>query len=542
MSFDNPRLLGFLFLLIPFALVMIIHYRKRRKGAELFASPEAEGDKLAREFRFRMIYGDFFFLVFLACLVFALAGPRWGVRIIADYRRGVDVILALDISRSMQVPDAGGDSRLESSASRLESSASRLEAGLRIARDLASSLGDIRMGAAVGRGRGVPAVPLTYDVEAVLNFLDSLDGFSLTGTGTNLESLVDAAAGAFREDSPGRRGIILFSDGEALSGSLETALNRARNKGITVSAVGLGSDEGGPVPVEKSPGAPDGRLLSENGEPVISRRRSELLKSAAEKSGGLYIDGGRGDAALIAADYIRSLSAESGLRGHRRESSPRWRLFVVAALVSLGLSRFLSFGRRKKKKVLQAVCAVFFLGTSCSKIEGKLYVMEGNFFNSRGMFTEAIGSYLKALDYPEAAPYGEYGLGSVYFALEEGKAALERYKAAEEELRGNSHNELLYRIRYNTGIIHFEEGDFTGAAEAFRNALEIDSGRIEAKRNLELSLLTLSRNSSSQASSLGPGREGGETETSALFEYLRKKEQQQWKSRESETAPAGMDY
>ncbi|MDR1862388.1 MAG: VWA domain-containing protein, partial [Treponema sp.] len=390
----------------------------------------------------------------------------------------------------------------------------------------------------------VLAVPLTYDSESVLNFLDSLGDFSVTGTGTNLESLVDAAAAAFRDDSPSRREIILFSDGEALSGSLEGAANRARSRGVTLSAVGLGSDEGGQVPA--GPGAPDGFLLSE-GVPVISARRSDLLKRAAEKSGGFYADGNRDEAAQRAADYIRSLSAESALIGHRRESRPRWRLFVLLALASFGLSRLLSFSRRKAKTALILGCVFSLLGSSCSGIQGKLYVMEGNFFNSRGMYTQAIDSYLKALDYPGAAPYGEYGLGSAYSALEEGKAALERYGKAAKELgdQRDNHHELLYRIHYNSGIIHFEEGDYGKAAKAFKKALEIDGGRIEAKRNLELSLLTLSRNAGPQAAAPSANAgEGGEAGTSALFEYLRKKEQEQWKSREwqAEPGPAGPDY
>jgi Ca-activated chloride channel family protein len=548
MSFDNPRLLWFLPLLIPFCLVMLFRYRKHRQGSGLFvsagasAASDAEREKLLREFRFRMIGGDFFFLVFLFSLVFALAGPRWGVRLVTDYRRGVDVILALDLSRSMQVRDAGGGGEN-----------SRLDRGIEIARDLVSSLGDdgVRIGAAVGKGRGVVAVPLTYDFEAVLNFLDSLDGFSITGTGTNLESLIDAASGAFRDDAPGRREIILFSDGEALSGAAEAALNRARDQGAALSAVGLGSGEGGPVPVEPGPLAPAGVLLAD-GVPVISVRRGNFLERAAEKSGGLYVDGNRDDAAREAASYIRSLSADSVLTGRRREAMPRWRFFVLLALASLGFSRFLSFGRRKSAKALLPVLACIFplLGSSCSGVQGKLYLMEGNFYNSRGMYTEAIASYLKALDYPDAAPYGEYGLGAAYFALEEGEGALERYRQAEkklENLKKDNHRELRYRIHYNSGIILFEEGDYDEAAAAFKDALKIDGGRVEAKRNLELSLLfSLSQDSprtGSANSGTGGGR-GDDAGTSTLFEYLRRKEQDQWKSREwqADSGPAGPDY
>jgi Ca-activated chloride channel family protein len=304
------------------------------------------------------------------------------------------------------------------------------------------------------------------------------------------------------------------------------------------------------VPVEPGPLAPDGVLL-EDGVPVVSVRRGDFLEKAAKKSGGLYVDGSQDGAARAVAAYIRSLSAEPGLIGRRREAMPRWRLFVLIALASLGFSRLLSLSRKKSARALLSVLACVFplLGSSCSGVQGKLYLMEGNFYNSRGMYTEAVASYLKALDYPDAAPYGEYGLGSAYFALEEGKAALERYREAEKELENltkGHHRELLYRIHYNSGIILFEGGDYDEAAAAFKDALKVNGGRVEAKRNLELSLLfSLSQGSPrTGAANSGAGEEGGGAGTSTLFEYLRRKEQDQWKSREwqADSGPGGPDY
>jgi Ca-activated chloride channel family protein len=180
---------------------------------------------------------------------------------------------------------------------------------------------------------------------------------------------------------------------------------------------------------------------------------------------------------------------------------------------------------------------------ACSRISGKLLIIEGNFFYAQGLYTEAIASYLEALRYPEAVPYGEYGLGSVYLSLNEGKAAGRRFAAAEGALRAlprEDHRELAYRIYYNDGIIRFEEKDYAGAAEQFRNALEIDGSRIEAKRNLELSLLSLP----SAASAAVPEDAPVWGETEALFDYIREKERSQWKSREwtENDEAGGPDY
>jgi len=555
LSFDYPLILGLLLLPAISIPVTIIRYRKTREGTVLFAAavPTDERQPLIRELRLRMIFSNIFFLFFAGFLIFALAGPRWGWRVVADYRRGVDIIFAFDLSRSMNVEDSPS----YQNRSDVSINISRFERGMEIARDLATTLGDVRLGAAIGKGRGVMAVPLTYDSDTILTFLYSLDPQIITGRGTNLESLLSAASASFQDAIPSRRAIILFSDGENLSGSFQAAVEQLRRAGIYLIPVALGSDQGGPVPAEKGQDA--AVLMTEDGIPVISVRQAALLRGGAERSGGIYVDGGRNDAAPVLINYINSLSADSRLSGHRREANPRWRIFVLAAIACLGGARIMGFGRRYAAKgqagringsfLLVLICLGLF--NSCVKSQGKLLIMEGNFFNTRGFYLEAISSYLKAMQYEEAAPYAEFGLGSAYFALEEGAAALERYKDAEKnllELKQENHQELKYRIYYNTGIIHFENGTYDEAARAFRNALKVDSSRIEAKRNLELSLLTIKRNSSPQELSserkAENGREGTSGSSSILFEYLRQKEQEQWKSREwtSESEPSGPDY
>jgi Ca-activated chloride channel family protein len=190
---------------------------------------------------------------------------------------------------------------------------------------------------------------------------------------------------------------------------------------------------------------------------------------------------------------------------------------------------------------------LFLFITSCSQIPGKLMLLRGNFFNAQGMYTEAILAYLEALTFSETAPYAEYSLGSVYLSLDEGAAALQHFAAAEEALTRvlrEDHRELIYRIYYNRGVVRFHAGDFASAADQFRTALETDGSRIEAKRNLELSLLSLSHQDSGAAASLSLNSQDEQRGPRVLFDYIRRKEQDQWKSREwaGDTGPAGPDY
>jgi Ca-activated chloride channel family protein len=533
LSFESPR---FLLALLIFAPLIPLGIFRRRALKARFPG----GKSLGR----RVVLSDLFFGLFLASLILALAGPRWGSRTVAEYYRGLDVVFALDLSRSMEIRDvpASGGGEL-----------SRLDRGLELVRD-AAALPGCRFAAALGKGRGLLAAPLTGDTETLRALLDGLGGPSLTGRGTNLEALIDAAASAFETPFPARRLIVLVSDGEALSGSLRAALDRLRDGDIILTALGLGSDEGSPVPAEAGAGeagageagaeteaAAGAAAKAETGEPpLLSRRRAGTLRQAAELTGGIYIDGNGSRAADLLGEHLRALGPETRAPGSRREPKPRQRLFVIAALLAFGASKLCMVSRRRRG--LAAVLLA--LLCSCSPAPGKLLIIEGNFLYARTRYDEAAAAYLRAPDKGEAAPYAAYGLGTVYISQGEGEAALERYAAAEKHLEAlpeGEHRELRFRIPYNRGQVHFDAGDYGAAAAAFRAALEIDGRRIEAKRNLELSLLSLARKQeeAGRRRDESPGEAGA-----ALFNYLRMKERNQWKSREwaEEESPPGPDY
>jgi Ca-activated chloride channel family protein len=321
-------------MLVPAAFLAFFHYRKRRTVLGFLDGTTGGG--LVSMLRFRYLISSAAFHLFLAALIIALAQPRGGSRLVSETRRGVDVVFAIDLSRSMDIRDivSGGPSRL--------GQASSLAVEL-INNPWFTRSPAFRFGAVIGKGRGALALPLTGDTEAILGFLSSLSSAAITGRGTNLESLVDAAKTAFQDAFPSRREIVLLSDGESLTGSLEDALDRAVAAGITLIAVGLGSAEGGAVPLG------DETLPGEDGRPVISVARSDTLRAAAERTGGIYVDGNRSNAAAILADYLASqASPGSGntgatVKGFRRETRPLAYIFVIAALVFMGISKMAEY-------------------------------------------------------------------------------------------------------------------------------------------------------------------------------------------------------
>jgi Ca-activated chloride channel family protein len=331
-GFEESRFLGGLALLVP---LIILYLPRFYKNKGIFSIPAASPGQ-NRVLRVRYFLSHAFFLLFLACLLFALAGPGWGTRTVTEYRRGSDLVFAVDLSRSMEIRDGP--------ASAGAADPSRLERALGAARDLVRYLeknlpGENRFALAMGKGRGILALPLSYDTEAVLALLEGLEDIPVSGWGTNLESLMDTASGAFQDTLPSRRLIILLSDGENLSGSLSAALERAAAGGVSVAVLGMGTDTGAPVPPDPAQaGAGQGIPLDGGALSPVSFRRTSVLQNAAEYTGGLYLDGNGEEAVRLMGEYIRSLSSETGEGIFRRERRPRWRLFVLGGLACLGLS------------------------------------------------------------------------------------------------------------------------------------------------------------------------------------------------------------
>ncbi|MDR3276003.1 MAG: VWA domain-containing protein [Treponema sp.] len=525
MSFESPRLLYALFTLIPLAILMLIQGRKRRVLEAFFA--ERAG---AVSLGLRYFLSSCLFLLCIASLIIALAGPGWGTRLQREYRRGLDLVLAFDLSRSMEVCDV----RTGDTGDRDRVEESRLERAVDLAREIiASGVAGMRFAVVIGKSSGALVIPLTWDTVAVEGFLESLSPALITGRGTNLENLVDAAAGVFQDSFPSRRQIVLFSDGESLEGNLGAAAVRAAEAGIAIVALGLGSEAGGPVPGNAAE------------ELVLSRLEAGALREAAERSGGLYLDGSRDDAGALLGDYLAGIDTERNAGDLRRERQSRSGLFALLALGALGFSKLLGKKRlsgRSKAGLLSL--GLFLMLSGCTDMPGQLQVMAGNFYAAGGRLSEAIAAFLEAREYPGSAPYAEYGLGTVYLAMDETDAALARFAAAEEALGGTGdQGELGYRIHYNRGVIYFQEGDYTGAAGEFHQALEADGSRLEAKRNLELSLLSVNQAGNAAVPPLPLGAEGGR-DKEILFNYIREKEEERWKSREwlEDFSMAGPDY
>lgn len=171
---------------------------------------------------------------------------------------------------------------------------------------------------------------------------------------------------------------------------------------------------------------------------------------------------------------------------------------------------------------------------SCSGALSRLSLSEANFLLRRGEHRQAVSHYSRAAADPEVEPYASYGLGLAFLAIGELEPALGRFRrAAEQAADGKGGGrELSYRSRYNAGIALYRSGNLAAAAEEFKRALIADGSKLAAKRNLELCLRGIERKRvpAASAAPLGTRPQGSEPKT--LFDYIREKESDRWRSRE----------
>ena len=213
----------------------------------------------------------------LLCAGLALMGPRWGTEVRTVERRGVDLVVALDVSASMQAQDVPP---------------SRLRRAKRELRSLVDDLTGDRVGLVLFAGEGFVQAPLTTDYSAFRLFLDAAGPDQLSRPGTNLQAAVDAAVQAFgasrpaadsaaAPDEPRPRALLIVSDGEHHEGDLSAARQRAEEAGVTLLTAGVGTEEGGRIPIYEN----DRRVgfkRDRNGAIVQSRLNEAALTRLAQ--------------------------------------------------------------------------------------------------------------------------------------------------------------------------------------------------------------------------------------------------------------------
>lgn len=267
----------YLLIIIPMLVLVFLYiqYWKRRKQREFGdlelvkkLSPEKSVFKPALKFTFMLLA--------LAALILGLVNPKIGTKMETVKREGIDIVFAVDVSKSMLAEDVAP---------------SRLEKSKQLVSQIINQLGSDRIGIVAYAANAFPVLPITTDYSVAKMFLQSMNTDMVSSTGTSLDEAIKLSETYFDKKSKTNKLLIMISDGEDHGEGAQEAAEEARKFGLKIITIGVGTEKGGPIPL-KSNGVVESFKRDNNDEVVITKLNQESLREIAKATQGGYIYGG----------------------------------------------------------------------------------------------------------------------------------------------------------------------------------------------------------------------------------------------------------
>ncbi len=315
MEFGEPIYLLLLILIAPLLVFFYYNYKRGLSDLRKLAGVNRfEG--LKRSYFVKSFYSTLAFLLFFVFSVLALAGLRYGEKLVREDRRGLKIVFLIDVSKSMMARDAS-PSRLKEAAYIVKSVVDNVENGL--------------FGVVLFSGTAFVAVPVTDDLISVEDVLEQLDKGWLIGAGSNIASGLERAYEMFSKDENRKGLIVLISDGENRKGNPFSVAKKLGESGIPVITLLVGTEKGANIPLS------NGTLLRDKtGKLVVTRSNPNLMRKIAEASGGYFIEASKYENPEIELLQIFK-SNEHGLitLNYRVEKEKKGSVLIFLAIIFL---------------------------------------------------------------------------------------------------------------------------------------------------------------------------------------------------------------
>ena len=270
----------YLFGVVPVILLvfLLVFWWKKRTQRKFSNAPLLK--KLAPDVSvFKSTLKLIFFIMGISFLILALVNPKMGTQLKTVKREGVDVVFALDVSKSMLAEDIAPN---------------RLEKSKQIISKIIDNLGSDRVGIIIYAGNAYPLLPITTDHAAAKMFLQNASPDLVSSQGTAINEALELAKSYYDNDEQTNRFLIMISDGEDHQEETSQVAQNLTNEGVKVYTIGVGTEKGAPIPL-KINGSLIGYKKDRQGETVITQRKSDILQGIADAANGNYIDGNKTD-------------------------------------------------------------------------------------------------------------------------------------------------------------------------------------------------------------------------------------------------------
>ena len=323
----------YLLVIIPILVVVFLLVLWWKKSTQRTFSNTTLLNKIAADSStFKASLKLIFLLIGISFLIISLTNPKMGTKLKTVKREGVDVVFALDVSKSMLAEDIAPN---------------RLEKAKQIISKTIDKLGSDRVGIIIYAGNAYPLLPITTDHAAANMFLQNASPDMVSSQGTAINEALELAKTYYNNDDQTNKFLIILSDGEDHQEETKQVAQNLANDGVKIYTIGVGTERGGPIPMRTN-GTMIGYKKDRKGETVITKRVPEVLQGIADASNGKYIDG---NVTLTPVDQIASVIANAEKNEFESKQfsdyKDQFQWFIALGLLFLILDIFL-FDKRTK--------------------------------------------------------------------------------------------------------------------------------------------------------------------------------------------------
>ena len=471
--FEDPIYLYLLVLIPILALIRFISFRNQKKRLRQFGDISLLKALMPDVSRYRPSVKFWMLLGALALLIVMLARPQLGTKISHEKRVGIETIIAMDISNSMRAEDIVP---------------SRLDRSKMMVENLVDHFSNDKIGLIVFAGDAFVQLPITSDHVSAKMFLSSIDPSMIATQGTDLARAIDMATHSFTQEEGVGKAIVVITDGEDHEGGAVESAKAAKDNGMRVYVLGVGSANGAPVPI---PGTGD-YMKDQAGNTVMSALNEEMCKQVAQAGGGAYIHVENNSAAQDQLDNeLDKLAKKETTTTMYSEFDEQFQAFGVLALLLL-LLEICIFDRKNpllknlslfgsKKKVITMLLLLMTV-TAVAQTD-RQFIRQGNKQFHRGDYPGSEVSYRKAIEKNPKNPQAAFNLGNALMAHKKDSAAVKQFENAARLETNPLRKAQSY---HNMGVICQTHKMYGEAIEAYKNALRLNPDDDETRYNLVL--------------------------------------------------------
>lgn len=471
--FEDPI---YLYLLAVIPLLFIVRWlmqRQQKRRLRKFGDPDLVRQLMPDVSRLRPAVKFWLLLGALALLIVMLARPQMGTRISHEKRTGIETIICMDISNSMLAEDV---------------TPSRLDRAKMMVENLVDHFTNDKIGLIVFAGDAFVQLPITSDYVSAKMFLSGIDPSLIATQGTDIAAAITLATHSFTQQEGVGKAVIVITDGEDHEGGAMEAAKDARDKGMNVYVLGIGSTSGAPIPLG------NGEYLKDNsGQTVMTGLNDAMCRQLADAGGGAYIhvenNSNAQEVLDSELDKLAKKEISSTIYSDFDEQFQAVGILVLLLLVievcileiKNPLLKRVSLFRRGPKPV--AVVLLLLMAATAGAQTDRQLVRQGNRQFRKGNAADAEVSYRKAVEKQPRNAQANFNLGNALMAQRKDSLAVTQFeKAAKLET-----NPLRRAQAYhNIGVMCQQHQMFGEAIEAYKEALRNNPADDQTRYNLEL--------------------------------------------------------